>query len=70
MLNQNSCNAEELRVPLGPPACEVTVRVTFPWKEFRLRKFSMIVELEPGWMLTAFGVKVMLKSVATTVRVT
>jgi len=57
-----------LRVPVGPPACEVRVRVTLPWNKFRLRKFSTIVEFEPDWRLAEFWVAVRLKSVAARVR--
>jgi hypothetical protein len=49
---------------MGPPSGEVTVRVTLPWKKFRLCKFSRIVVFEPGRMLTELGVAVMVKSVA------
>jgi len=57
-----------LRVPVGPPACEVRVRVTFPWNKFRLCKFSTIVVFEPVGRLAEFGVAVMLKSVAARIR--
>ena len=53
---------------MGPPPVEVTVRVTFPWKKFRLCKFSVIVVFDPDVVLTEVGVAVMLKSVATIVR--
>jgi hypothetical protein len=53
---------------VGPPAGEVTVRVTLPWKKFRLRKFTTIVVLEPGLRVVEVGVAVMLKSDAAMVR--
>jgi len=64
LLKKVSWTIDVLRVPFGPPACEVTVRLTFPWKKFRLFRFSTIVVFEPGLRLAEFGVAVMLKSVA------
>ena len=49
---------------MGPPVVQVTARLTFPWKKFRLRRFRTIVALDPGWRLAEFGEAVMLKSVA------
>lgn len=57
-----------LKVPVGPPLEPVHVRVTLPWKRFRLCKLRVIVVFEPVGMLTEFGVAAMLKSVATSVR--
>ncbi len=59
---------EVLRVPKGPPFEPVTVRVTLPWKKFKLCKLSVIVVFEPAWMVAEFDVPVRLKSVATSVR--
>ena len=68
LLLNASWTVDVLRVPVGPPACEVRVRVTLPWNKFRLRKFSTIVEFEPDWRLAEFWVAVRLKSVAARVR--
>jgi len=64
LLLKVSLTIEALRVPVGPPGGEFTVRVTLPWKKFRLCRFSTIVVLEPGRILTELGVAVMVKSVA------
>jgi hypothetical protein len=63
-----SWTVDVLRVPEMPPPVELTVRVTLPWKKFKLCKLSVIVVFEPAWMVAEFGVAVMLKSVATRVR--
>ena len=70
LLKGETCTIDELRVPVGPPAWEVMVRVTFPWKKFKLPNLSTMVALAPGWRVSEFGVAVMLKSVATTVKTT
>jgi len=68
LLLNASWTVDVLRVPVGPPACEVRVRVTLPWKKFRLCRFSTIVAFDPDGRLAEVGVAVKLKSVATRVR--
>jgi len=64
LLLKVSLTIDVVKVPVGPPDGEFTVRVTLPWKKFRLCKLSTIVVFEPGRMLTELGVAVMVKSVA------
>ena len=63
-----SWTVEVLRVPVIPPPVELTVRVTLPWKKFKLCKLRVMVALEPAWIVEEFGEAIRLKSVATRVR--
>ncbi len=57
-----------LRVAVGPEGAIVAVRVTLPWKPFRLWRLKVCVALLPAGMIREVAGVVRLKSVATMVR--